>query len=95
MRIIRERDRMTFVAHTIERLAVALTPGVAHTLPGGLTYTLDATDNGANLWVYWRGVLRDPGEVANGDDYDETSTTQITPFYGISAADHINYFALQ
>jgi len=83
------------VVRTIERLSVDVNANVPHTLPGGITYTLDGTGNGQNLWVFWRGLLRDPGTVVNGDDYQETSTTQITPYSKIKAKDHINYFILQ
>lgn len=82
------------VVRMIERLAVAVPKNTAHSLPAG-TYTQDGTNNGANLWVYWRGLLRDPGTVANGDNYAETSTTQITPYERIEAFDHINYFVLK
>ena len=82
------------VTRVIERLAADVTKNTAHTLPGANTYTLDGSDNGANLWVFWRGLLRDPGTVANGDDYEETSTTQITPYSNIKAGDHVNYFIL-
>lgn len=85
----------TSITRVIERLAVDANKNVSHLLPGGNTYTLDGTDNGLNLWVYWRGVLRDPGTVANGDDYEETDTTHITPYSRIKAGDHINYFILQ
>lgn len=83
------------VTRIIERLTAAIPKQTAHTLPGGATYTLDGTNNGANLWVYWRGLLKDPGSVANNDHYAETSTTQITPFSRVRANDHINYFILQ
>lgn len=79
---------------TIERLGSDVTANTAHTLPGGITYTLDGTGNGRNLWVYWRGLLKDPGLVANGDDYGETSTTQITAYSLIRSGDHINYIVL-
>lgn len=82
------------VTRYIERLASAVAKNTAHTLPGAATYTIDGTGNGRNLWVFWRGVLRDPGTVANGDDYEETSTTQITPYSNINSNDHINYFVL-
>jgi len=75
----------------IERLAAAVNANTAHTLPGGATYVLDGTNNGLDLWVWWRGVLRDPGTVVNGDDYAETSTTQITPYSKINLNEHINY----
>lgn len=85
----------TSIVRTIERLSADIPKQSAHTLPGGLTYTLDGGDNGANMWVYWRKQLRDPGAVENGDDYEETSTTQITPFEKIPSGDHMNYFILQ
>ena len=83
------------VTRVIERLSAAVPKNTAHTLPGSNVYTLDGGNNGANLWVFWRKQLRDPGTVANGDDYAETSTTQITPYELIRQGDHINYFILQ
>ena len=82
------------VTRVIERLTSAIPKQTAHTLPGGNTYTLDGTNNGANLWVFWRKLLRDPGSVANDDDYAETSTTQITPYSLIRNGDHINFLIL-
>ncbi len=80
------------ITRTIERLGSSIAANTAHTLPGGLSYILDGTNNGLHLWVYTRGLLRDPGSVSNGDDYEETSTTSIT-FYNVQRADdHINYF---
>lgn len=76
----------------IERLTVDVSPGVPHTLPGGNTYTLDPTNNGQNLIVYTRGLLRDPGPVVDFNDYAETSTTSITFYAKQKAGDHINYF---
>lgn len=78
----------------IERLSSAISPNTAHSLPGGATYTLDGTGNGRNMWVYIRGLLRDPGSVITGDDYAETSSTSITPFSGLRSGDHINYIIL-
>lgn len=83
------------VTRYIERLAADINAGTAHTLPGSATYTLDGTGNGRNLWVFWRGVLRDPGTLTNDDDYAETSTTQITPYSKIKSGDHINFFVVQ
>lgn len=83
------------VVRTIERLAADANANTAHTLPGGATYTLDGTGNGRNLWLFWRGLLRDPGTVANADDYAETSTTSFTPYSKIKSGDHINYFIAQ
>jgi len=80
------------VTRYIERLASDINANTSHLLPGSATYTLDGTNNGLHLWVYWRGLLRDPGTVANGDDYQETDTTHITPYSKIKSGDHINYF---
>lgn len=87
---------------TIERLAAAIPAGTLHDLPAAAgSYKLDATDNGLYLWVFWRGVLRDPGTLVNNDDYDETSGNggvggvgQITPYSRINANDHISYIIL-
>jgi len=77
---------------TIERLSSAASGGSAHTIPGSQSYTIDATYNGQYMTVYWRGVLRDPGPASSGNDYDETSTTTITPYKTINSNDHINYY---
>jgi len=82
------------VTRYIERLAADVTANTAHTLPGGAVYVLDGTNNGIGLWVFWRGILRDPGTVVNGDDYAETSTTSVTPYAKWKANDHVNYFVL-
>ena len=80
------------LTRTIERLSANIPANTAHTLPGAITYTLDGTNNGQNLFVYTRGVLRDPGPVSGGNDYAETSTSSIT-FYSVNNKnDHINYF---
>jgi hypothetical protein len=84
----------TTILRVIERLVATILAGTVHTLPGGNTYTPDS-NSGANMWVFWRGVLKDPGTVLAGDNYDETSTTQITVFEKIKDGDHINYFILQ
>jgi hypothetical protein len=80
------------LTRTIERLSVNIPANTAHTLPGGITYTLDGTNNGQGLFVYSRGVLRDPGPVSAGNDYQETSTTSVTFYYLNNKNDHINYF---
>jgi hypothetical protein len=87
---------------TIERLAAAIPAGTTHDLPAAAgSYKLDATDNGRYMWVFWRGVLRDPGTLVNDDDYDETSGNggaggvgQITPYSRINQKDHISYIIL-
>jgi hypothetical protein len=76
----------------IERLGADIPANTAHTLPGGNVYILDGTNNGRYLYLYTRGVLRDPGPVASGNDYSETSTSSVT-FYALQRnGDHINYF---
>ncbi len=76
----------------IERLGANINANTAHTLPGGNTYTLDPSNNGQNLVVYTRGLLRDPGPVAQNNDYEETSTTSVTFYAKQKKDDHINYF---
>ena len=78
----------------IERLTSPAAANTSHILPGGATYTLDGTNNGKGLWVFWRGILRDPGSVATGDDYQETNSTYITPYAKINTNDHITYVVL-
>lgn len=80
------------VIRTIERLSADIPANTVHTLPGGISYTLDPTNNGLYLWLFTRGVLRDPGPVSGGNDYTETSTTQVTFYNKQKATDHINYF---
>lgn len=82
----------------IERLAAGIAKFAVHNMPAGVSYTVDGTNNGLHLWVFWRGLLRDPGTVANGDDYAETSGAggpggvgQIQPYHALNAQDHINY----
>ncbi len=79
------------MTRVIERVTVDIEAGVAHTLPGANTYTLDGTNNGQYLVIFTRGVLRDPGPLVDGNDYAETSTTQVTFYYKVKAGDHINY----
>jgi hypothetical protein len=84
----------TAVTRTIERLTAAVPRNTEHPLPAGLSYTIDGTNNGQNMWVFWRGILRDPGPVVDDNDYEETSSTSITPYTRIRNRDHINYFIL-
>lgn len=82
------------IVRTIERLDSAITVGTEHTLPGGLSYNTDSSDNGRFLWVFWRGILRDPGTVSEGDDYEETSSSSVTLYKELKSGDHINYFVV-
>jgi hypothetical protein len=75
----------------IERAASATNAGTPRTIPGGASYTLDPTNNGQNMLVFARGLLRDPGPVSGGNEYQETSTTSVTFYFRINANDHINY----
>jgi len=77
---------------TIERLTADINAGTAHTIPSAQTYTLDGTDNGQNMTLFWRGLIRSPGPLVDSNDYEETSTTQFTPYTKIKSGDHINYY---
>jgi hypothetical protein len=84
------------ITRVIERLTADVAKNTAHTLPGGNSYTLDGTDNGANMFVVWRKLWRDPGpNTVTSNDYEETSTTQITPYEKVADGDSINYLILQ
>lgn len=76
----------------VERLGADINANVAHTIPGGYSYTPDPSNNGQNLVVYTRGLLRDPGPIVNNNDYAETSGTSITFYTKQKKDDHINYF---
>lgn len=80
------------IKRTIERLGSNLNANTAHTLPGGISYTVDGTFNGKNLFVFTRGVLRTPGNSIATDEYSELSSTQVTFYYNQKAGDVINYF---
>ena len=75
----------------IERLVADVPANTVHTLPAGLTYTLDPTNNGQYMFVFTRGVLRDPGPISGCNDYTETSTNSVTFYNRVKAGDHINY----
>jgi hypothetical protein len=81
----------TFV-RTIERLTSDNSANVARTIPGAQTYTLDGSNNGQNMTLFWTKLLRDPGPVVDNNDYAETSTTSFTPYTKIKNGDHINYY---
>lgn len=83
------------IVRTIERLGADVPANTSHLLPGGISYTLDGTFNGKNMFLFTRGLLRDPGSVVNGDDYSETNTTHVTFFSKQKSGDHINYMILQ
>lgn len=83
------------ITRVIERLSTSVPKNTAHTLPGANSYTLDGTNNGANMFVTWRKQWRDPGpNTVQSNDYEETSTTQITPYEQIKSGDSINYMIL-
>lgn len=87
----------------IERLSAAIPKNTTHDMPAGASYTVDGTNNGRNMYVFWRKLLRDPGPVGTpSNDYEETSGSgggggvgQITPYSRIRARDSINYMILQ
>ena len=78
----------------IDRAPLGYAANTAVLLPGGQTYVADVGNNGKGLMVWTRGVLRDPGTVANGDDYLETNATHVTFYSKINKGDHINYLVL-
>lgn len=80
------------ITRVIERLTSTISKNTPHTLPGGNSYVIDATYQGAGLWVFWRGVLRHPGPVVDGNDYAETTTTSFTPYSNILSGDIVDYF---
>ena len=79
----------------IERVTSGFNAGTAHTIPGGASYTVDPSNNGQNMLVFARGLLRDPGPVSGGNEYQETSSTQVTFYFRINNNDHINYLIYQ
>lgn len=88
------------INRTVERLSANVPKGTNHLLPGSITYTVDGTYNGQNMWVFWRGVLRHPGPiqvagVPTGNEYEETDTTHITPYMNINQGDIIDYMILR
>jgi hypothetical protein len=91
------------VTRVIERLSAPIAKNAVHDMPAGASYTVDATNHGRNMWVFWRKLLRDPGpNTTQSNDYDETSGAgggggvgQITPYESIKAGDSINYLILQ
>ncbi|NJO18691.1 MAG: hypothetical protein HC877_24085, partial [Thioploca sp.] len=82
------------VTRLITRTSVAIPAGSTITVPAGNTYVPDGSGNGAGLMVWWRGILRDPGTIAAGDDYLEASTTTIVNYRRIRAGDHINWLII-
>jgi hypothetical protein len=82
----------TTISRTIEVLSSSITPGTPHTLPAGLTYTVDNTGNGRGLYLYTRGVLRHPQNITQGGDYMESSATTVTFYATQNAGDIIDYF---
>lgn len=88
------------INRTIERVSLAIPKGTYHLLPGSITYTLDTSHNGQNMWVFWRGVLRHPGPLQvlgapTGNEYEETDTTHITVYQNINVNDIIDYMILR
>jgi len=79
------------ITRVIERLANDVAANTVHPLPSG-SYVPDGTGHGKGLFVYSRGLLRDPGLVSGGNDYSETSSTSVTFYSKLSKNDHINYF---
>lgn len=79
------------VKRIIERLAADVNANTQHNIPGAYTYVPGTMSGSGMLWVFSRGVLRDPGTVVNSDDYAETGTGSVSFFTKQKAGDHINY----
>lgn len=80
------------VLRYITRLTGSVPAGTPIVTPSA--YVLDGTFNGKTLMVFTRGLLRDPGSPANGDDYTETSTGSVTFYAKQNNKDHINWVYL-
>jgi hypothetical protein len=87
------------VTRIVERVATEIKAGTAHTLPASGTYTVGTGGdqyNGKYLYVYVRGLLKDPGTLSgsHAGDYAETSTTEVTFYQTVKVGDRINYFLI-
>lgn len=80
------------IIRVIKRLTADVNAGVALEIDGVHSYEVDNTGNGNNLWVFSRGLLRSPGDIADGNDYSESSTTEVTFHMTLRAGDHVNFF---
>lgn len=84
----------------IERTAVDILRGVAHTIPfasgsdvGITSYLQDTGHRGLNMDVYVGGVklIPDSSAIAMDGEYEETSTTQVTFRFRVKAGQAIEY----
>jgi len=80
------------IIRVINRLSADVTAGTALEIDGIHDYVVDNTGNGNNLWVFTRGLLRSPGAITEGNDYLESSTTEVTFHMTLRAGDHVNFF---
>jgi len=64
------------IIRVTERVTADIAPNTTHTIPVGVQgYGFD--NSGTKLFVYVRGILQDAGIVANKDQYQEVSDTQL------------------
>jgi hypothetical protein len=77
------------VVRYIERPTSAIPKNTNHATPAA--YTPDPTNNGLNMDIHIRGVLKDPGTRVNGDDYEEVDANNVLFFKRVKSGDHINY----
>lgn len=59
------------------------------TVPAASGYTMDG---GNGMWVFTRGLLRSPGLISEGGDYQEVDTNTIKFYTNLYEGDHINFF---
>ena len=60
-------------------------------LSDALSYTVDTTDNGLYLDVYFNGSLWTPDDGVTPVDYKEFSSTQIVPHHNINIGDVLTF----
>ena len=75
----------------VETTQVTIAKGIPHTLPDGLTYTLDPSGHGRNLWIKVDGQDLVPNSNGTPRDYQETSKQQVTFNRSVAAGSNIIY----
>jgi hypothetical protein len=80
------------IVRIIKRLESDITAGTAVAVDPANVLSYQNDGSGNNLWVFTRGLLRSPGDIADGNDYSESSDTEVTFHMTLRAGDHINFF---
>lgn len=79
----------------VEDITSVINAETAHTLPGGLTYTLDTTHHGENMDVYFNGQLLAADGSSEERDYEETSADSIAFHFIIKPNSNLTYIVRQ